>query len=60
MIKAFSHRGHLRKELNNTHITLIPKKKNPTRVDDFRAISLCNVLHKFISKLLANRLCGTA
>jgi hypothetical protein len=43
-------------DLNATYIALIPKLKNPTKVTDYRLISLCNVLYKLISKVLANRL----
>jgi hypothetical protein len=44
------------KALNSTYIALIPKVRNPTSVTDFRPISLCNVIYKIISKVLANRL----
>ena len=42
--------------VNHTFITLIPKKKNPCFVSEYRLISLCNVLYKILSKVLANRL----
>ena len=44
------------RNLNHTNIVLIPKVKNPERMSEYRPISLCNVVYKIISKVVANRL----
>ena len=50
--------GYLLQKINFTQIVLIPKVPNPRKMTDFRPISLCNVVYKIISKVLANWLKG--
>ena len=51
----FLNSGIMLREINYTHIVLILKVKSPERISDFRPISLCNVIYKIISKVLANK-----
>jgi len=42
--------------INNTFVVLIPKGKNPSSPKNYRPISLCNVVMKIVTKVIANRL----
>jgi hypothetical protein len=48
--------GRLLRETNATIITLVPKRKNPSSMGDYKPISCCNVVYKCITKILSNRL----
>jgi hypothetical protein len=49
-------KGKIIGALNATFITLIPKSDKPESFDGFRPISLCNLLYKVISKIIAVRI----
>ena len=56
VVLSYLNSGCLLKSINHTFITLIPKVKNLEKLTEFRPISLCNVIYKLVSKVLANRL----
>ena len=55
-ILKFLRGGQMPEGWNDTMIVLIPKTANPQSMKDLRPISLCNVIYKVISKVIANRL----
>lgn len=44
------------KALNTSFISLIPKQDSSQFADKFRPITLCNVVYKIISKVVANKI----
>jgi hypothetical protein len=55
LVSDFYSQGSLPADLNQTFLTLIPKKANPSSPQDYRPIGLCNVIYKIIVKSLAHR-----
>lgn len=54
--RQFFETGELPENVNKTLVCLIPKVKCPKQMTDLRPISLCNVLMRILSKVMANRL----
>ena len=52
----FLNLGIIPPKFNETHITRIPKVKNPKKITEYRPISLSNVVSRIASKCVANRL----
>ena len=55
-VSSFFRLGSMPREVNRTLIVLIPKVSNPSIVNHFRPINLCNVVYKVISKILIAKL----
>lgn len=57
-VLQFLNGGGLPEGVNHTTIVLIPKVKNLQDIKEFWPISLCNVVYKLFSKVIANRMKG--
>ncbi|KAL9674665.1 hypothetical protein QQ045_002863 [Rhodiola kirilowii] len=55
-VRKFWEDGVLDDRINKTLIVLIPKKPDADRMEDLRPISLCSIVIKIITKILAFRL----
>jgi hypothetical protein len=55
-VKHFLEGGAMPEKWNGTIVVLIQKVMKPEKLKDLRPISLCNVIYKVASKVLANRL----
>jgi hypothetical protein len=48
--------GHIAGKLYSTFLALIPKINKPLTFGDYRVISLCNLVYKVLTKVIANRI----
>lgn len=44
--------------VNGMEIVLVQKNQNPTKMANFRPISLCTILYKIVAKVIVNSLQG--
>ena len=56
VVLDFLNLGIIPPKFNETHIMLIPKVKNLTKITQYKPISLSNVISRLASKVLENRL----
>lgn len=50
----FKKSSRILQQINATFISLIPKKLEVESFDDYQPLALCNLIYKFITKILAN------
>ena len=55
-IKSIFSQGKVPLEINKTLLVLIPKNDHPQTLKMYRPISLCSVVYKIVTKMIANRL----
>ena len=54
VVEEYRESGFILKDFNNTFIALVLKKETQITFEDFRPISLCNILYEIISKVMEN------
>jgi len=55
-VEQFHENGTIPKGCNASFVALVPKVRDPSRLEQYRPISLVGVVYKIIAKLLAKRL----
>nr|GEW43241.1 hypothetical protein [Tanacetum cinerariifolium] len=55
-VQDFFSNEKLLQKVNHSILALIPKVSTPSRINDYRHISCCNIIYKCISKIITNRL----
>ncbi|GKV44307.1 hypothetical protein SLEP1_g51499 [Rubroshorea leprosula] len=55
-VQEFHEQGKIAKGSNASFIVLIPKVENPQKIEEYRPISLIDVMYKILAKIFANRL----
>jgi len=56
VMRDFNRTNKIIRDLKKTFIVLVPKINDPTQLEDFRSISLCNTIYKIFSKVMVNRM----
>jgi hypothetical protein len=56
MVEDIRTKGKIFRNINSTFLVLIPKENNVASFNDYRPISLCNLIYKLVSKVIANRM----
>ena len=55
-ISHFFQTCHMPRIINSAAVALVPKIKNPSKMQDFRPISCCNTLYKCVSRMISRRM----
>ena len=56
VVQDFFKKDTMLSEINNSLVVLIPEILNPTPVNHYRPIDLCNVIYKVISKIMVAKI----
>jgi len=56
VVEEYHINGYMHTPLNDTFISIIPKKDDPKSFEDFIPISLCNNIYKAVTKIINRRI----